>query len=205
MIDYETPEECNSRLTSCYLLYQNVLHQYAGAQTKRDGKIQLMLMRCDGLPHDYTNVDMDDPELNVQNIRLGYVNISRLKACAYLSRVPIRQYKQGLSPNVVAVTPKTIQYGWQDLCRLAAPELNDMFANKYPSVEEAKQLLHDRTYTTVAVGRRFALEYERDLALYFVHYRGRRCAFGECDEFRLSSERAYLYDLMKEEGIRAVL
>ena len=88
-------------------------------------------------------VDLFDARLDPKGIRLGYVNCTKYGEALFCSRIPARQYHQGLHQNNVNVArshltdARVTSFPYM----LSDPGFADALRNIYPTFNEALNLL----------------------------------------------------------------
>jgi len=128
---------------------------------KDDTQIMLTSIEdfCNGNGKTIT-VSVNDEDLDVTAIELGYVNIPK-QGAYYLSRGPDRRYRQLTCPdNLEIYSPFFNRVETRNLNRQSAlynTGTVDMFKNKYPSIAEAIKSLNSDSVNSVAVSRDVAL------------------------------------------------
>lgn len=156
------------------------------------------------------SVALEDPGLNVMNLRLGYINYRG--SAYYLMRKGVRGdgFKQGLTQANVTCHP--VPNGWtggrlrEFIATLLASQSHvDLCAGKWPSLKEA----HDefqRTKsapnptTSIAISRHFAIEFDPDMEDYTLLHRGEKVARAhDIRSFRLSARNKFLEESLKME------
>ena len=112
------------------------------------------------------NVEPDDERLDISSIQLGYVNSTQYKQCAYLKRLPLRRYKQGITHDAVSFrvlkSPVEEQLATRSADYIYSPDFLDMCSNTYPDYETAKVMLtkadaRKKIYKSVALSKEIAL------------------------------------------------
>lgn len=206
-MQYDSAEQASLRLGKTVIAYDG-LPAFVEEVTASKGKLALVLMLLPKMK-DRMVVVMDDPLLETQNLRLGYVNMPA--GAVYVSRIPARQQRQGLcNSNVVVKASNGRNAGYAFNRVYTDPAFKDMFLGKYPTIREAQQMLLDskpsdygdgRIPESVAFSRRMALYRDHDLGFFELRYKCQRIAWGDPDNFNLPSEFRYLSELMHEEGI----
>lgn len=106
---------------------------------------------------------IDEEKWSAPTQRLGYCNIQ--DGVAYLSRIPIRRYKVGLSQeNLKVVIGKGFLFKnganfiTTYLQSLTSIELADCIMGKYPDVHKAYEMCRDGKQKVVAFDRQFAID-----------------------------------------------
>ncbi len=149
---------------------------------------------------DPITVDLMDPLLGPREARLGYVN-SNLGYALYLTRIPLRQYKQGLCRSNVHIPGVNGQriVNFENLIR--EPGFADSLRNIYPTYDEAANRLNENpNVRSVAFDKCFALERD-ELGFFRLFYKGEPVAFGEDKSFKLPKKFCYLKEMISELGV----
>lgn len=105
-------------------------------------------------------IEINEFDFTAPQRRLGFINAKR--SVIYASRIPIRRYKVGLSKENMLF--ETLDVGYPDggmamlqHCKsLQSVELGDTIFNRYPTIEEAFELL-EAGHSCVAFDRQFAM------------------------------------------------
>lgn len=106
-------------------------------------------------------IPIDEENFTAPTQRLGYVNIDG--GVVYVSRVPIRRYKVGLSKENTTFSVVNCNYheGAAEAVRrlksLSSIELGDCIMGKYPTLQQAVKLIQKGSHA-VAFDRQFALQ-----------------------------------------------
>lgn len=194
----DSAEQINRRLKGTVVLYDDkpVLAYQAS------GENSVLLIPLPSRRGEFV-VRIDDPRLNIQEFKLGYVNYG--DRAFYVKRTPIRGARQGLDTG--NLLPDTDYVKWAGIARLPAmttlsAEFCDMLNNTYPTLRECVDMIvKSDSLVSRAFSRRFAIYYDRDLDFYELHYRGQRVGWGNPTEFNVPSGYSYLQELIKQEGI----
>ena len=86
-------------------------------------------------------------KLNIEPVPLGYVN--NVKTTSFLSRMPKRRWKQGLSPAVLSLNVSEFF--------LQSKALGNCILNRYPSFDKAYELIKEEKKLSCAFNREWAL------------------------------------------------
>lgn len=139
-----------------------------------------------------------DPELDISGMPLGYVQLSS-DTVAYASRKSARIYKQGVTSECLVMNWITPSKSKNVLVNIFSASFENMFLNKYPSLEDAKKLLRvpntQSSITEIAISRDVALSYDHDMQFTYVHYKAKRVGYIIKDENTVitpSSDYAWL-------------
>lgn len=89
------------------------------------------------------SVWLSDSELNYMSIPLGYVNLELGKLTSYITRPPLRQYRQALTHRCIetstTLSSPEFDHGyidWSDIFRYTNSCLIDCITNNYPTYSE---------------------------------------------------------------------
>lgn len=197
---YENGADANQQIGGCVVMYDDkpVL---VSECFDRDADI---LANISFLPHrrDLLTISLFDPKFDAKSMgrRLGYVNTFGEFGAYFLTRIPSRQYKQGLHANNVNV-PDPIRRQWNFNHIRIRPEFTDTLMGVYPTFEEARtRLMANPDIKSIAFSRYFAIERD-ELGFFLVFYRGDRVAWGEPNSFKIPSHYDYLKEVMQENGV----
>lgn len=148
-------------------------------------------------------VDLFDPLLEPRGIQLGYVNVSRYGVALFTSRVPARQYHQGLcrqNVNVGNDRRGRRVVNFPDLLR--EPGFTDALKGVYPTFKEAVELLDNKNYSSFAFDRLFCVERD-EMDFLRIFFRDIPVAFGEANTgFKLASKASYLKEDLLKLGVK---
>lgn len=146
-------------------------------------------------------VDLFSPDLEPKKLRLGYVNVSSVGHAMFCSRIPAKQYHQGLCRGNVSIPPINGQRLTSFERLLTEPGFADALRNQYPTYEEAARLLENPDYRSMAFHRSYALEKD-ELGFFRLFYKGEPVAFGENKQFKLADKFKYLREEITELGVQ---
>lgn len=100
-VRFATAADVRMRLHDSFLRYKNN-HYYALHPGQEDRTTLLQL--CDvPTKKPVITIDANDPELDVTSPPLGYVQYPKWNGCVFMSRIPFRRQKQGVSHDSVSV------------------------------------------------------------------------------------------------------
>lgn len=139
---------------------------------------------------------LDDPELNYTRYNLGYANGNYCSV--WWQRVPLKQYKQGLSK--AQVTPKASNNVFYDYAEFSySSAFVSMLENSYPDIEECSAKLKAQEIAAHAFHRDFGFTWDplhKDLIL---EYRGTKIGImPKLGTFDLADDYQYLKEALKE-------
>lgn len=227
---YENQEEVRLRLENSVVLYDNspVYITRCGFPEKEDGKkdvarvffipLPLAGKRPGGKARIVGYDEFDGPifekgpelketrkflssrKFDLSPFKMGYFN-HKGKAY-YVSRAPVRQYKQGLTAKnctIVDVKGKPVRDITFDLM-LRTEGFVDMVNGKYPSFKQAGAMLGDEEQSSVAVSRTFAFVIDHELDSLFLLHKGIRCGMALKDDraIRVPGKFQFLKEEMED-------
>lgn len=207
-IPYRTLEECNDRLVRTVIFYGEDPVYVFNAEPVNGGVnigyLPLPLKAdLDELAIRAGKVEWapcSDPKWRAHDLLVGYVNGERTKKSYYLTRMPLRKWKQGLTQENLLMPRGDV--GWAGLCKAAT--FRDMLINKYPSFRAAKgQItnLDGMESRGIAFHRHLSVYYDQK-ELFWLHYRGDAVASShDGDVFHLPSKRKYLQEFLEAQDI----
>lgn len=214
---YENLEEATFRLQGTVVTYENEPVYVSAVNNHRDGILRVFII---GLPNrvdgavEFAEDDEDVPEVAPRAVRkkinspkfnrfrpfeMGFCNFFRdYPKAKYLSRVPVRRSKQGLSDDAFQVS-HLISSGSRPRMRLgqflALPEFRDCIVGEYPSFEETMDTLRDDS--AIAVSREFAIERD-SLGLNYLYYKTDKVGLVRNREVLLADRFNYLREKVLE-------
>lgn len=145
-----------------------------------------------------------DPLFRDGPFQLGYVNKLPFTlnneifyGASYMTRIPRRQWKQGLTPAIVEFSPK-LQGDFYEL--LVNPMFKDMLQGNYPTLAQARNLLNGKL-VSVAFSRQLAISKD-DCDIIKLHYRGKTVGLSEDGaKFKLRKEYSFLKEFSEASGV----
>jgi len=155
----------------------------------------------------YLEPSVADETLRDGPFNIGYVNklpyVGRnnktLYRASYMTRIPKRQWKQGLTSDIIHMSPVPKQ-PWGEM--LKNPMFRDMLQGKYPTFDKAKSLVKG-SLTSAAFSRQLAIGKD-EVGLFKLAYRGQPVAYSETGKkFKLSEDFTYLRELLDNYGVAA--
>lgn len=135
---------------------------------------------------------------------LGYINKVAIQTpedgvnyvTAYASRVPKRQWKQGLNANVIELQPGLMNFNTM----VTSATFRDMLMGKYPSLNRAKALMTP-VIRQVAFNRQIMIGLGKCDTVE-LGYRGKIVGISnDGDKFKLGKEYKFLAELMEANGV----
>jgi hypothetical protein len=153
-------------------------------------------------------VRLDDPEVDVSSMRLGFVN--RGYDALWCSRFPHRGNAQGLVDNNVATYTIT-KFGDEARTNFSHlwnyPAFTHQFTGGYPTVSEIlKAFEEDKSVRSRAFDRRFAISRDQLRGDYIVHYKIEAVGYGNIErgQLKLANGFSYLKEQFQEAGFNVV-
>lgn len=141
-------------------------------------------------------------KFDLRPFKMGFMNYEG--EAVYLSRIPQRQYTQGLKNNTLrAAMPSGKPFkGFGSV--VTAQAFVDCIKGKYPSIQEAMRT----GASSVALSRDFAFTRDEDLNLLILNYKDVKCGTKDMDSghevgFRLSPKFKFLKESLEQARIPA--
>ena len=136
---YDTYHDLEARLSGCVVRYKDKPFHCAIQPHPSGGlKGQILLYKFgDTRVRESMEVQINDPDLDISSIELGYFNIGD-NVCLYAMRPPARRYKQGIYPDHVtwkAICGRATSEGSRNLFHRAG--VFDGLCGVYPAIQEA--------------------------------------------------------------------
>lgn len=204
MLVYDTLEQARMRLRGSVITYRDqavYVRDAYQATKKQGGGLMLSLQVYPMTPETQMNpveVPINDPDLNFRLFKIGYINDTRTKSTAFLMRHTRRQQTQGI---VLANLSGAGQISQRCLNEMA---FADMLFGRYPTADQALQMINNDGWTSVGISQYFAMARDEDIRLLrYLMYRGRRVgvALGEkFTEFLVDKNDEYLKEVLQEAG-----
>jgi len=202
-IDYDSYEEVHMRLQGTVVRYDGEPVYVSNVTQGDDGVPRIHIMNLPVILNGREEVNEDNKvtrkvvnsrHFDFEPFLLGYANL-KYGAC-FLSRAPVRKYKQGLSSGNLTDAQGRLSFK----AALADPGFKDALKNEYPPRSVATEMAKDKSIT-VAFCREFAVEYN-SLGYFLLHYRGAPCAFSEDGYvFKLPEQFKYLSEVLQENKV----
>lgn len=128
-----------------------------------DGSVALYSLEGLGL---IARIDpIDNEELDISSLTLGYVNIDHpdYKLAVYLKREPTRQFKQCVEVSRLSQVP--LKNGLSNIHHkiILGKGLVDCVLNRYPTFDQAMMMITKRGFASVAISKDIAIKRETDL------------------------------------------
>lgn len=210
---FETAEEMDLKVTNSVIGYGNEFIYVRGANNmgKKIRYVQLPLDATGVMANQIKGeVNWEHPALNYNVFKLGYCNEERKGRCMYLIRKPVRRMRQGLAAdNVYAYDPKYGDYKVDFTNLLYSKGFIDMLKGKYPTPEEALEILKEKVKNKKANGVKHVVAFHRHFAfstsklgLILVQYKGEDVAWGKSvKDFNIPSQFMYLKEVFNKVGV----
>lgn len=219
-IKYERLEDARMRLRHTVVLYNKVPH-YIREITEGSGEDGPYRVYADALPLSRNaaaaadgrgrgdRAPVDDADIrkfisskhfDVAPFQMGFVNTKT--GCFYVSRLPARQQKQGLSSeNTRLVTPLGTPVAFSTF--LQSSEVLAMVEGKYPTLKQAEAVLE--TAPHIAVCREIALVKDTVLdCLVYIYHKTNKVGLLQDGKVKLGKAFNYLAETLQECGIEVV-
>lgn len=138
---YTTVQDARQHLHNTIILFDSKPAHVIDIHTNDTGGLEAVL---DLMAGESVNVSLWDTRIQTRNFPLGYVNLA--PGAVYLTRIPRRQYQQGLSDNNV------IASNGDNFRRIARSKgFRDAMAGKYPTVAECLELIKSKESAAFSV------------------------------------------------------
>lgn len=143
----------------------------------------------------YKVVDYRDDKFVYKSPPLGYMFYEN--KARYVSRIPDRKQRQGLSVDVVRVNP----YPEYNDSHFTSQAMSDCILGKYHTLTQAESLVNNGVHS-VPISRRLAIVRERR-GVTALAFRGRTIGYKEGDSYRLLNikEKPFLLKTIKAAGV----
>lgn len=180
---YETAEETKFRLEGTIVLYDGkpvyiTRVNAVGAEDKKEiARVyfwELPVPKA-ASAKDEVRKYLSSRHFDLTPFKMGYLNHGG--AATFVSRLPIRQQRQGLCANtctfsdVLGKPSRTLDYNTM----IHSPGFIEMVEGKYPSFKDAGELLGDQRTSSIAVSRSFAFVIDNDLEALYLSHKGVKC------------------------------
>lgn len=220
MLPYSRPSEFHDRFVNSVIYYKNepVYVTDVSPQSQRDEERDGMrvYIHFHSLPYnDHQESKMHkvlatDENFTAIPIHIGYSNsFSRIdsltptpiKYGSYLSRMPIRRSRQGLSAESTVI-PKSCGKSFANL--LYSPGFVSMLKKEYDPYNTVKMLIINNrlSYGCVAFDAKFAVELT-SLDQFVLYHKNQQVGYSlDGDVFVLSKANCFLQETLEEKGLR---
>lgn len=204
MLPYQKTDEIRDRYENSIILLNKAPIFIVSQTLMDDGHLGLCYFDVGDPKKVKHNVVVTDPALEDGPFLLGYVNKLGIHdddgelnyTTCYVTRMPVRQWQQGLCSNVLCFKPNGRTF--HQMC--CDPMFRDMILNKYPSFAQAKKLLKGKI-KSVAFNRQLAIAKD-DCDQYKLYYRGHPVAVSDDGKsFKLNAVFSFLKELLDRSGV----
>lgn len=138
---YTNAQDARQHLHNTYILFDRAPAHVVDIHTNDTGGLEVVL---DLMIGNSITVSLWDTRIQTRNFPLGYVNLA--PGAVYLTRIPRRQYQQGLSDNNV------ITSNGENFRRIARSKgFREAMAGKYPSVPECLEIIKSKESAAFSV------------------------------------------------------
>jgi hypothetical protein len=199
---YETADEIRMRLEGCVVLYDGkpvIITDVGAGGEDEDGKKEIARVYFNFLPLKRGAAKerryLSSRKFDLAPFKMGYCNYKG--EVVRVSRVPVRQNRQGLSYGVTSMTDvfgTRRDYNWNDF--ISSTGFSEMVAGVYPGFDAIKQLSAVRT--SIALSRDFAAVFDDDLDLIYLVHNGSKCGLIDKNVVRLSKKFGFLKESLQE-------
>ncbi|HET8689266.1 MAG TPA: hypothetical protein VFM18_21860 [Methanosarcina sp.] len=187
MFEEASVEDLKTIFVDSVIRYKNTPIYIYGVDHGKNLEYQLLTKDQHGIVH------ISDKGLNFKPVELGMVNHGGY--AAYIQRIPVRGYKQGLSSINIEVKKvhELPQKILTDLCKIKNSSLAKCIKGEYPSLQEAAVHLMEKDIDSLAFSRTFALD--KDMWIY--HKTSKVGLYdAERDKIIFSRGKSYLKELL---------
>lgn len=140
-------------------------------------------------------IDLEDPEFNCSDYKIGYTNQAGL--CTWWSRIPVKQYKQGL--NYDQVTSRGTNAACYQIEFKQGRPVGEMLEGLYPTYKKAAEILKAGEAQMMAFNRNFGMSRDKVHKDFILEYKGIHIGFTEdLVDFKLLEEHTHLLEALKE-------
>lgn len=177
---YETMEEVTTRLKDSVVMYDGkpvyITRVSFPEPDEPEDKISRVFFR--ELPYNNNKEQrkfLSSKKFELATPRLGYFN--SYGQAVFVSRAPVRQYQQGLTKKTASLYDchgKPLR-DMDFLGMVKAQGFVDMINGKYPSFQEAGDMIGDMDNSSVALSTSFAFRVDHDLDALLLLHKGTRC------------------------------
>lgn len=171
---YDNNQDISQRLASSVLKYEDDFY-YASLSDRVELALDLYPLRSRAQRE--KTVSANDEKLFHGAFPLGYVN-SKDKTVQYLTRMPVRRYKVGITPENTTVLEFFKNNGRPQFRRvpvdksfLVSPEARSTYLGQYPTFDEGMELVKSKEWDRIAVDRKMAIGFD-DLEILKVSWFG---------------------------------
>lgn len=172
------PEDVGMRLANCVVMYDGKPVMLGDVMHNAEEQSVIINARYLSNGRNFI-ISLPDEKLDLTPVPVGYVNYG--KDAVYVSRVPVRRYKQGLchhnmrtryaNPMVPNVRTASI---------LSSRGMSECITDDYYTLNDCIKLLEEGERSSVAFHRRWALYEDEAIGVRHLMYRGRQVGiYGE--------------------------
>jgi hypothetical protein len=188
---FDNVRDANMRLQGTIVRYEGQpiqIHEVVGV----DAAIKLVVMGL--VDEEVQRLGLDDPELNLDPVPLGYVNEG--KGTSYVERIPIRKWKHGLHRENVHIRGDMVELG-RDVIRTRY--MADTILGVFPTLPEALQSVVEGRRKETAFNRKFSLRMDEETGIVNLMYRTERVGFVMDGKPQLGPKMQYLKEELEAE------
>lgn len=202
-IKFDNIDDVRAKLLSTFCYYNDkavYIKAIDQAQDMGDGKIDFNLAcyPVGGSSSDRFVIKLSDKKFRCSDYNLGYANFANGSAAVYYSRIPTRQYRQGLIASQLRTTMSDPQFGNDSQFSSNKP-IREMLENKYPNYDAVCKELSEGNWRIRAFHRDFALTWNRVHGDYIVEYKGTQVGHTVgTKEFKLMPDFKHLHEALME-------
>jgi hypothetical protein len=206
---YETVDEVKARLEHTVVLYDSQ-PVYISSVMMPEGEDEIARVYFYPLPLTYDKDSgrprgvavrkyLSSKKFDLTPFKMGFMN--HKGSAINVTRIPVRQYKQGLSSTTASFTDldggrnKSINFA----SAISSQSFVDMINNDYPAFDEVIDKLGPKTHS-IALSRRFALLVDPDIEAMFLYHGTNKCGLCLLGEkaLRVPDKFRFLREAMEE-------
>lgn len=190
---WHSVEDAAMRLTGCVVQYDGEPVYVCGVFQSPESGIYTKISRLGKVGE--LRVSINKPEWDFTPVPTGYINYE--KRCFYVSRVPIRKWKQGLHHDNVRVLPQLED----PMALVRTSEFRNVVLNVYPSFQEVLSSL-ELGFRSQAFSRKFCLhkiQMSDGVSLLYMGHEVGSVVRGVCS---LDKEYRFLEEELKESVLK---
>lgn len=196
--EFDILDDVSVKFTGTVVMYEKKAALVKGATYDPDKLNQFILQTALQGSRSTVNINLNDPDLDYKNYRIGYCNGGTY--CSWWYRKPHKQWAQGL---------KSGQMGWRisadgghahDNFGFNKPFIN-MLEGIYPDIETVKKSLIDKSVMALAFHKDFALSYDQIHDDFVLEYHGTQIGASidrELKQFKIMPEARHLMEALQE-------
>jgi len=142
-----------------------------------------------------STINIRKVDLNLNPVPLGYVNYGQ--EAYYLSRKPVRRWKQGLGEESLSVISHMAKKAIIPRGGIiASPALAYCIENKYPSIQKCYKKINSGLVNSMSFSRDFALGWKKELIL--LYYKGKEIGLFSKNGLNLNKNYSFLKEALEE-------